>query len=367
MKDIILNDESAMNSISSDNLQKAKPQPFPKILWTIPLLLAAVVGLFTIDGKFVQDDYAAIVMNPIVIQDIPFWEAFRRDFWGLPINQTIFVWRPLLPIIWKLLWSIQPNDPLLFRILSLLLHVSATASVILLGRKLIADRRMLWTTGAVFAVHAVHSEAIGGIVSHADILSTTLGLLALLAALGRPGFLQAFSITILFALACLAKESAVVFGPIIILIVALQENQPLPKRITTLIPVGTVMIFMIAFQLSLDRSTHGGGLDNLARAAHGWDRLFYGLYIVGRAISMCFIPAGLAPNHGYAAVDFRLQTLLPYAIPGLLFLASGIFLFIWTFKSRNLPWITGLGLLFGPVLLHSNLIMDGIGFSMGST
>jgi hypothetical protein len=340
-----------------EDLETTQKSHLNKALWAVPLLLAVVIGLFTIDGKFVQDDYAAIQINPLVMGDLHYLESFRRDFWGIPIDKEVFVWRPLLPMIWKAIWNMKPQDPLLFRVLSLLLHMAATATVLLIGNKFIRDKKVLLTTGAIFAVHAVHSEAIGGIVSQADILSTTLGLLAIFFALAPSRILRTTFAVILLTLACLAKESAVVFGAVIIIMLLAEKDHQFTEKLFLLVAVSMVTIFMIAFQLSLHRLAPGAGLDNLARDAHGWDRILYGLYIVGRGITMCFIPVGLAPSHAYAAVDFQLATLLPYAIPGLIFLICGMVLFAWALKTRNTAWIVGLGLLFGPVLMNSNLIV----------
>lgn len=219
------------------------PDSFPKVLWAVPLLLAVVIGLFTIDGGFVQDDYAAIKMNPIVTKDLPY-QAFRRDFWGTPLDKKILAWRPLLPLIWKLLWNIQPDSPLLYRILSLLFHVVATGSVLWLGRRLIKEKEVLWATGIFFAVHAVHSEALGSLVSQADILSTLLGLLAISMVLSPLGkVVQAVLSGIFLVLACLAKESAVIFGVVIIFILIVQKEKTLKKRLCIIVPVTVIVIF----------------------------------------------------------------------------------------------------------------------------
>ena len=71
------------------------------------LLLAGVVGGTTIDGGFVYDDVPAILENPLVQGEAPLYEAFGRSFWGKPLAEESFIYRPLPSLLWRLLWSMS--------------------------------------------------------------------------------------------------------------------------------------------------------------------------------------------------------------------------------------------------------------------
>ncbi len=166
---------------------------FTYLFWAFPLILAIMVGTFTIDGNFVQDDKAAIVANPLVVKEaIPWSEFLRRDSWGFPVQGGVCVWRPLLPMIWRMVWAIQPGTPLFFRLFTAMLHLMATGMVLLLGHRLFREGGIAWLAGALFAVHPIHAEALGEVVCQADILAALLGLLAVTIALGRNRALTPF-------------------------------------------------------------------------------------------------------------------------------------------------------------------------------
>ena len=97
------------------------------LLRIVPLLLAAAVGVTVIDAGFVYDDPSALIENPVVNGVAPIWEAFLRDFWGRPASHGFTSWRPVMPMVWALLWKLWPANPLPFHALSASLHVLAVA------------------------------------------------------------------------------------------------------------------------------------------------------------------------------------------------------------------------------------------------
>jgi hypothetical protein len=342
---------------AEDIRKNANTRYFTYLFWAVPLFLAVMVSAFTIDGNFVQDDKAAILENPLVVkQAVPFSEFFHRDSWGFPTEDGIFVWRPLLPMIWRMVWAIQPGTPFLFRLLTVLLHLMATGMVLLLGHHLFRERSIVWTAGALFAVHPIHAEALGEVVGQADILATLLGLLAVRVALGPNRTITPFLVGLLLVAACLAKESAVVFSAAIAVVALVSERVPLRKRLSISCCAALVTILTILIQLSFKRAGESP-LANLAFAAHGGEKILHALYIIGRAISMCFVPIGMSPFHEYAAIDLSFATLLPYAVPGALFLCIGAGALWISLKKRSIAGILAIGLLFGPVIINSSLIV----------
>ncbi|MGA2227169.1 MAG: hypothetical protein ABSH41_22250 [Syntrophobacteraceae bacterium] len=346
--------------IPAVDIQKsANTRFFTYLFWSVPLFLALMVGAFNIDGNFVQDDKAAIVENPLVVKEtVPFSEFFYRDSWGFPAEGGggIYVWRPLLPMIWRMVWAIRPGTPFLFHLLTALLHLMATGMVLLLGHHLFQERWIVWAAGALFAVHPVHAEALGEIVGQADILATLFGLFAIYVALGRNRAITPILVAGLLMAACLAKESAVVFSAVIAVVALMPERVQLGKRLSLSFCAVLVTILTVLVQLSFKRAGESP-LGNLAFAARGGEKILHAFYIIGRAISMCFVPIGMSPFHDYAAIDLSLTTLLPYAVPGFLFLCIGAGALWISLKKRSTAGIIGTGLLFGPIIINSSLIV----------
>jgi hypothetical protein len=209
----------------------------------------------------------------------------------------------------------------------------------------------------LFAVHPVHAEVLGEIVGQADIVATLFGLLAVYIAL-RPGrTIIPFLVAGLLVTATLAKESAVVFSAVISIVALMPSQAQLRKRLAISFCTALVTILTIWIQLSFKRAIESP-IDNLAFAAHGGEKILHACYVIGRAISMCFVPIGMSPFHDYAAIDLSYATLLPYAVPGTLFLCIGAGALWISLKKRSPAGIIGVGLLFGPIAINSSLIVQ---------
>ncbi|MEM9727020.1 MAG: hypothetical protein AAF997_00435 [Myxococcota bacterium] len=316
----------------------------------VPLLLAAIVGLMTADAGFVYDDRSAILESPVVQGEVPFWEAFVRDYWGRPASEGVNSWRPVMPMVWAML----PSSPVAYHLLSVLLHVLATGLAFRLSLVLRPSEPWALSVASLFAVHPLHAEAVGAIVAQSDLLSFSLVLVACLLALKpvTPGR----GVAIGWALLCAAvvKESAVIFAPLLVALVALQD-EPRRVRILGALPTGIVTLGVVGFQLSLPRRDAVAGWGNtLAHYVDGADRVLLGLHNVGRAVAMSFWPHPLAPSHGYAAIDPSWGTLGPMALVGAVLLAVGVTAGVWALRRCRLDWICAVAFVYAPALLQSH-------------
>ena len=321
----------------------------------IPLVLAAMVGLLTIDAGFVYDDRSALEGSALVAGDAHWSEAFTRDYWGKPIEQGVNSWRPIMPMVWAGMWALWPNNPLPFHLLSALLHVLAVAVSMRLARALRDSEAWAIGVGALFAVHPLNAEAVGAIVAQADLLSFSLVLGACLIALRPAGEAQGISCAVVLLVASLVKESAMIFAPLLVLLIALQRRT-MRERLAASLPSVAVAVVVIAFQLIIltRRETVALFGNSLAHQAVGWQRVLLGLHTIGRSIVMTVWPAGLAPSHGYAAIELQTNVLWPFAAVGAMALALGIAAGWWAVRRRSAEWIAALSFLYGPALLQSH-------------
>ncbi len=335
--------------------------------------LSVIVGTMTLDGGFVYDDARAILQNPL-LQDLPWTEVFVRDFWG-QTGEKFLTYRPLTPIVWRSVVGLFGMRPFPFRLLTLLLHLLNTALLFLLSKALFCSllkaeppgtgagareasgrapspQSLAGWTAIIFSVHAVHSEAVGAIVGQADLLANLLGMTAALLALRKehPAW-----VALLLFLACSAKESALFYGIGILFLYGAESGWWAWRKT---VPVLVVLLLVVTVQLSLHRGWAQLGTVNLIYAAQGWERPLYALYLVGRSVAMLFVPTGLAPAHGYATVDLDPWTLATYAVPGILLLLVGVVGGFWALWNRSGPMAFLLVLLFGSIILLSNLLLE---------
>ena len=324
------------------------------VLRIVPLVLAAVVGLLVVDAGFVYDDPSALVENPIVNGSTPIWEAFVRDFWGRPATHGFTSWRPLMPIVWALIWRLWPANPLPFHILSASLHVFAVWISMRFVYRLRPSYAYSSAVGVLFALHPLNTEAVSAIVSQADLLSFALAIAACTVALG-PASLRAGSYcAVLLALAALVKESAIILAPLAALLFLLERGDRKRPLLATA-PVLIVTALVIVVQLSLPRAPGVTMItSNLAHHADGGLRLLLGLANIGRSLWMSVWPWPIAPNHGYAATELHLGVLGPHAALGAVLLVVGTIGGVWAVRQRRTAWVAALSLLYAPALLQSH-------------
>lgn len=335
-------------------VQKQSPRATMILLRVVPLLLAACAGIVVIDAGFVYDDPSALLENPLVNGEAPVWEAFMRDFWGRPASHGFTSWRPVMPMVWALLWRLWPGNPLPFHVLSLLLHVLAVAMSMRFVYGLRQSLSWAAAVGTLFALHPLNTESVSAIVAQADLLSFSLALGACTIALEPPSLRAGALCASVLLLATLVKESAIIFAPLAALLFLMQPGEKRLRGVAA-IPVVVVTGLVVGIQLSLHRAAGVAMItSNLAHQAHGEFRLLLGLYNIGRSLVMTVWPWPIAPNHGYAAVELQAQVLAPYAVVGGLLLVVGIIAGVWAIRRRRAEWVAALSFLYAPALLQSH-------------
>jgi hypothetical protein len=324
------------------------------VLRIVPLMLAAVVGVVVIDAGFVYDDPSALLENPVVNGTAPVWEAFVRDFWGRPASHGFTSWRPLMPVLWALIWKLWPSSPLPFHILSATLHVLAVGMSMRFAYRVRPSYAWSAAVGTLFALHPLNTEAVSAIVAQADLLSFSLALAACTIALGPASLRAGVYCALMLILATLVKESAIILAPLAVLLFVMGGRE---KRLRWLsaVPVLLATLLVIGLQLRLPRAPGVVMItSNLAHQAHGELRLLLGLHNIGRSLWMTVWPWPIAPNHGYAVVELKPGVLAPYAAIGGLLLVVGIIGGVWAIKQRRVEWVAALSLLYAPALLQSH-------------
>jgi len=207
------------------------------------IVVCAVLYLRNPLSNYIFDEQEALLANPYVNgEGLGFWDAFRRDFWGLPPDRSIGSYRPLPNLIWRLLWNVSEAS-FLHHAVNVLIHALNGALVAAFVFALVGRREQGWLAGASFVCFAVLTEAVSGVVGIADVLGG-LGVLAALHAL-RTGAFAPLGVFVALFLGLLSKESVIVAVPLLAwaaLVLAPGFNPRKPWRFTRALTVGLAAV-----------------------------------------------------------------------------------------------------------------------------
>lgn len=195
-------------------------------------LFAAVVGglvhLGALWNGFAYDDLLIIAGDPGIHSLQGLWQRLGEPYWPGSFGSQVGAWRPVTTGLWALTWVASSGSTVALHLPAVLLHASVCALVVLLLSELMSTASALFG-GLVFAVHPVHVEAIANIAGTAEPLAAMLALAAVVLhsrARGDYGVGRAIAVTVCYALAILAKESAAILPALLLLIDAAREEWP---------------------------------------------------------------------------------------------------------------------------------------------
>ncbi len=200
----------------ADSSQPPAVRPLPA--W-LPLLLVAVAALTAtasgLGNRFAYDDVHVVLRNPAVHQigDLP--ARFLETYWPeVALGQAGRLYRPLTIASFSLQWAVGGGAPLVFHLVSTLLNLLLALLVYAVARRMMP----VWPAtlaAVVFAVHPVHSEAVGNVVGQGELLAGVLLLAGTVVYLDSrrdrltPARIAAISAC--YLLACFTKEHAVMW------------------------------------------------------------------------------------------------------------------------------------------------------------
>jgi protein O-mannosyl-transferase len=212
----------------------------PEVSWLqkpwVPPALACGLVFLTYAGAvrfdFVYDDTTQILQNPWLTSFSYLPRYFTSHVWAFA-NIAGAYWRPLF-LIWLLLHRILFGvHPAMWHLDSVLLHVAATGCVYLLARRLTRDRAAGLIAALIFGLHPALIESVAWISGVTDPLLAVCLVPAFLAFLNwresRSSRWLAVSL-VLYALALMSKEPAIVLGPLIFAYVWIYSDRQLTIR-----------------------------------------------------------------------------------------------------------------------------------------
>ena len=265
-----------------------------------PLLVffaAVVLYLPTVRYGFVQDDRAAIVLNPSAHSLGAAVEAFNAPYW--PRETGAGLYRPITILSYALDWTIAGARPGWFHFMNALWHgLAAALFVVVIARWLPPVAAA--GAGLIFAWHPVHVEAVANLVGRAELLAA-VGILGAVALARRGRWALAVACA---ALAMFSKEHGVIAGVVILLDKWLQPSDERPYPLAFWIALALVTLgFLVAWF-----AIGWVGENDAAVAFYGtgvWGRLVMALPAVLRAAALLLWPASLSSDYGPQVLPVR--------------------------------------------------------------
>jgi tetratricopeptide (TPR) repeat protein len=201
------------------------------IILVLLAVLTFAVFANVLDGDFIYDDTRQILQNPVVRDRGQLWTAFTTDVWAFKSGGTETVsdyWRPIF-VLWLVinerLFGLENTAG--WHLANVLLHIATAVLAYIFLHRLKISRPITTAVVLVFLLHPTHVETVSWISGSPDLLMALpiLGACLLLVVhketAGSKPYLGAL---LLFTVALLAKEAAVLFPLLVFLFYLLRPS-----------------------------------------------------------------------------------------------------------------------------------------------
>ena len=199
----------------------ANNRPTEYWLLALALCLAAIGYAPTLRYGFVFDDVQQIVENPAIRSWSYIWEYFTAHVGaGVFPNVRGSFYRPLFLIWMRLNYMFFKVTPWGWHLTSLLAHLAAVWMFFSLVRLWTRDGMVAGWSALLFALHPIHVEAVAWVSAVPEILFALAGMGAIYAYIRfrEENFPRMLGLSLLlYGIALLAKETAIVIWPVIFL------------------------------------------------------------------------------------------------------------------------------------------------------
>ena len=270
-----------------------------------PLLASLLCGALafalhanSLNGSFLFDDKPLVLHNPLIrsVSSIP--RLFVSNYWAqTPYEKEVLLYRPITMTSFALDHSVWKDNPFGYHLTNVVVHALVTVLVWWMVWEALASFWLATLSSALFAVHAVHTEAVNMIVGRTELLAAA-GVLG-------AGWLwlrgkDRLSAAVLL-LALLSKESAATL-PVLLGLYVVWKRQPWRRLV---FPALAVLCYAGVRSLVLGgivSSGQSGILSRLDLSTRLWTMVKAFGYYVGLLVA----PVRLSPDYP----DFILATTL---------------------------------------------------------
>lgn len=287
-------------------------------LWFYILLGISVFILYgnTIPNGYVLDDFSVIKENNIVNQGTKnlgpiFKTSYRTGY--LNVNDGLY--RPLSLAMFAIEWTISKDNPALGHFINLIVYILCGIVLFKVLKRLLPELNPYFILCIVllFIAHPIHTEVVGNIKSRDELLCFLFSFLSIYAALkyidtGKIVQLvfAAFNLFIAF----LAKESAILTIPLLILMILFFRKNDLSKLIGIGTAVCTPFIIYMLIRYTVLGSFQGLQsvtlIDNPVGAQTDFTLKLMGSFqVLGEYMQLFVLPHPLIYDYSYNSIPLH--------------------------------------------------------------
>ncbi|HUF51878.1 MAG TPA: hypothetical protein VMN60_13720, partial [Longimicrobiales bacterium] len=269
----------------------------------IVFAVALALYLPALRNGFAYDDVAVIQGDPRVHSLAHTAAIFTRGYWA---DADLALYRPLTTLSFAMDWTLSGGKPAWFLFTNALWNATVCALVFAFLTRFAAPAAALGAA-LLFAVHPVHVEAVANIVGRAELIAGafTFGALLLWPSTSAPQLARVAGVGLLFALALLTKESAIMLPALLVLIdVARAELTPATARQWLRRRAGGLLMLagIAGAYLGIRAIVLGGivptRLDAALEVTSGVDRVFTALQAWPVYLQLLLMPVVLLADYG---------------------------------------------------------------------
>lgn len=295
-----------------------------EIVWVFLACIVLSFFLFgnVINGEFVGDDNTIINSRVDLrsLKNIP--DFFTSS--AYPGQTWVGLYRPLTLFSYALNFAFS-EKPAGFHILNILLHALNVVLVFLITCKF-TSKKVAYLASLLFLFLPIHTETVSSIVGRSELLSVFFVLLALLLFLKKKHIWASF----IFLCALLSKEFAVVFLPLIglLLLIEAVEAKKLKKFVGTgLYYLPPLAIYFFLRYITLGKYAFGGFIFDRVTAPLAFlslkERIFNGFSSLFFYLRKSIYPVDLSPDYSFNQIPaVRNIFSSPQTLIGLILLLS---------------------------------------------
>lgn len=355
------------------------------------VVVALAASATSLGSGFTFDDRPLIAENPRVhsLGHLP--ALFGETYW--PERNGAALYRPLTLALFSVQWAIGGGSPLVFHAANVLLYAGVCVAVaallvhLLTGAPANTARQqqgllIAIAAATLFAAHPVHVEAVGNIVGQSELVVALLLSIAMtlylraraVDALTRP---RMSFIVVLYVVACMAKEHAVVFPALLLaaeLTVLRQGTRIIVSR-ANIAAIAATGAAGVAF-LAVRSAVVGGFTGEFAHRAWGdataSDRVLTMLRVVPEWTRLLLWPARLSADYSPRQIEV-VHEFTSTVFTGVLVLAAVVAIAVlswrrWPLITFGILWcaiallpVSNLFVATGVLLAERTLFLSSIG------
>ncbi|RMF81997.1 MAG: tetratricopeptide repeat protein [Planctomycetota bacterium] len=287
----------------------------------LPFVVALIWGAASLGNQFTYDDRPVVLDNPRIRSLSNLNTIWLTDYWEQTSSSDPVLdprrdrlYRPLTLTTFALNFTLSGANPFGYHLTNVVLHALVCAMLFYLARRLLASAAAATAAALLFAVHPVHSEAVAGLVGRAELLAALglIGGLLLLLADRPPRPLRALAAAGCFLAALFSKESAVCY-PLVTIVMLAWVGRLRAWRDSWLLLGATLaaplLIYLPVRYAALDGQLIRAGAVNVILnplfEAHGVERIWGALAVLGHYARVLTVPIHLCADYGLAVIDPR--------------------------------------------------------------